>query len=193
MVGKFNKASLENIKIEFNQVYNQEVVSGKPDVKNYKKFMNKPDNRPTRKKRTPYEMFLLKYDAIEKNGVEHFKTDDLIYYFKKVATDNNKYFAITSLVKERAIMKRVMSNFDNEDICLMIEFLFNSPQDYLDKDRLNPSLLASAWVNTIIVDSKLWLEDKFVPRKNKSSKANPYNVGLVTNEDSDNDDVEVWE
>lgn len=67
-------------------------------------------------------------------------------------------------------MKRVKSNYSNREICGMIEFLYESDQDYLDKERLTPNLLGSSWVNTIYVDMKLWVEDKYIPRSTKTKK-----------------------
>ena len=69
-------------------------------------------------------------------------------------------------------MKRLKSNYDNREICGMIEFLYESDQDYLDKDRLSPNLLASQWVNTIYADMQLRIDDKYIPRSVQARKKN---------------------
>ena len=69
-------------------------------------------------------------------------------------------------------MKRLKTNYSTREICGMIEFLYESDQDYLEKDRLSPNVLASSWVNTIYADMKLWVEDKYVPRSVKTKKKN---------------------
>ena len=67
-------------------------------------------------------------------------------------------------------MKRLRANYSNREICGMIEFLYESEQDYLEKDRLSPNLLASSWVNTIFADMQLWVEDKYIPRSVQNKK-----------------------
>ena len=74
----------------------------------------------------------------------------------------------------------------------MIEFLYESDQDYLDKNRLSPNLLASQWVNTIYADMQLWVDDKYVPKsvqaiKKKSIKQREWN----REEAKTNDDVNI--
>ena len=69
-------------------------------------------------------------------------------------------------------MKRLKTNYSNREICVMIEFLYESDQDYLEKDRLSPNLLASQWVNTIYADMQLWVKDKYVPRSVQAKKKN---------------------
>lgn len=118
-----------------------------------------------------YESFLVKLKNFEEE-VEHFKPLDLVYYFKKVAEENGYKYVIVNIQKDMAVMKRVMSNYSAVEICGMIEFLYESDQDYLSKDRLSPNLLSSTWVNTIYADTKLWARNVYVPvskRKKKKS------------------------
>ena len=67
-------------------------------------------------------------------------------------------------------MKRLRANYDNREICGMIEFLYESDQDYLDKSRLSINILASSWINTIYADMKLWVDDKYIPRSVQTKK-----------------------
>ena len=68
-----------------------------------------------------------------------------------------------------AILKRLRDNYDTREICSMTQFLFRSEQDYLEKDRLSPNILASQWINTIYADMQLWVKDEY---KNKKTKKN---------------------
>lgn len=52
----------------------------------------------------------------------------------------------------------------------MIEFLFNSNQNYLDKTSLQPTVLISSWCNTIYRDSLLWVDDKYSPKTSKPKR-----------------------
>ena len=74
------------------------------------------------------------------------------------------------LLIDLPIYRRLRENYDNREICGMIEFLFRSEQDYLNKDRLSPNLLASQWVNTIYADTQLWLDDKYSPNSTKKKQ-----------------------
>jgi len=112
---------------------------------------------------TPYESFMLKMAKFSEY-VDDFKTRDLVYYFREIAEEAGHKYTIANIKKDMAIMKRLRESYSNRDICAMVEFLYHSDQDYLDKDRLSPNLLASQWVNTIYADTQLWLDDKYVPR-----------------------------
>ena len=89
-------------------------------------------------------------------------------------------------------MKRLKANYSNQEICGMIEFLYESDQDYLDKNRLSPNLLASSWVNTIYADTKLWVEDKYIPRSVQSkAKKNVKQREWDRHEAQTSDDVNI--
>lgn len=124
-----------------------------------------------RKKRrnTPYDSFLKKFNSIEES-IDDFNTQDLLYYFREVAQENGYKYVISNISKEMAVMKRVRVNFNNREICCMIEFLYESEQDYLDKTRLSPNILASGWVNTIYADMNLWVDDEYSPNSGKNNR-----------------------
>ena len=127
--------------------------------------------KPTRERRTstPYDSFLRKYNDLE-NTIDNFGTRDLVYYFREVAEEKGYKYTVSNIKKDMAIMKRLRANYNNREICGMIEFLYESDQDYLDKSRLSPNILASQWVNTIYADMQLWVEDKYVPRSVQTKK-----------------------
>lgn len=121
---------------------------------------------PTRKRNTsstPYDSFIRKYNDLEEQ-IDNFGTRDLVYYFREIAQEKGYRYTISNIKKDMAIMKRLRANYSNREICGMIEFLYESDQDYLDKNRLSPNLLASSWVNTIYADMQLWVDDKYIPR-----------------------------
>lgn len=126
---------------------------------------------PSRKQtnNSPYSTFLKKYSNLEET-IDSLGTRDLVYYFREIAEECGYKYVISNIKKDMAIMKRLKENYSNREICGMIEFLYESEQDYLEKDRLSPNLLASQWVNTIFADMKLWVEDKYVPRSRMTKK-----------------------
>ena len=130
---------------------------------------NKDRRRGNNGKKTPYDSFLEKYDRLEEY-IDSFKTRDFVYYFREVAGECGVKYTIANIKKDMAIFKRLSDNYSPREICGMIEFLFHSNQDYLDKNKLSPNLLASRWVNTIYADTQLWVEDKYIPQSNKKNK-----------------------
>ena len=130
-----------------------------------------PPTKERRSANTPYESFVRKYNNLEET-VDKLGTRDLVYYFREIAEECGYRYVISNIKKDMAIMKRLRSNYSNREICGMIEFLYESDQDYLEKDRLSPNLLASQWVNTIYADMKLWVDDKYIPRSVKTKRKN---------------------
>lgn len=122
-----------------------------------------------KKPSTQYENFYRKYTNLEES-IDSFGVTDLVYYFREIAKENGHRYVITNIVKDKAVFKRVLSNYSVREVCAMIEFIFESDQDYLDKDRTTPNVLYSAWVNTIYADMNLWLEDKYVPKSKKTKQ-----------------------
>ena len=133
----------------------------------------KPTESRKKKRQTsgssPYEIFYRKYQSLE-DTIDSFGTRDLVYYFREIANEQGYKYTISNIKKDMAIMKRLRANYSNREICGMIEFLYDSDQDYLEKDRLSPNLLVSQWVNTIYADMQLWVKDKYIPRSVKKKK-----------------------
>lgn len=127
----------------------------------------KKPKRKTNNSSSQYDIFLKKYENLEKY-IDDFSNRDLVYYFKKVAEDSGYKYTISNIQKDMHIFKVLRQNYDVREICGMIEFLYLSEQDYLDKDRLSPNILASRWVNTVYADFKLWLDDAYVPKSKKT-------------------------
>lgn len=128
-----------------------------------------PKNMRNTQTSSPYQSFLSKVDNLA-DSIDSFKTRDLAYYFREISERAGHRYVMTNIKKDMAIMKRLQENYTPREICGMIEFLFESEQDYLDKDRLSPNLLSSSWVNTIYADMKLWVEDAYVPKSKKKHK-----------------------
>lgn len=119
-------------------------------------------------KKSSYDRFLEKYQNLEDN-IDSFGTCDLVFYFRETAEESGYKYVIANMRKDLSIMKRLKENFNNREICGMIEFLYISEQDYLDKHRLSINILASGWINTIYADTMLWVDDQYVPQKSKKA------------------------
>lgn len=128
---------------------------------------DKPVTRGRKQEQTPYDAFLRRYADLE-NSIDSMGNRDLVYYFREIAEENGYKYVISNIKKDMAIMKRLHENFSSREICTMIEFLYESEQDYLDKERLSINILGSQWINSIYPDMKLWVNDEYVPRGQKS-------------------------
>ena len=170
----------KNVLLEFRQSRGQQEAPPKIENKT---------SRPSRTRRdsTPYDGFLQKYRNLE-DTIDSLGTRDLVYYFREIAEENGVKYTISNIKKDMAIMKRLRENYSNREICGMIEFLYISDQDYLDKDRLSPNILASQWVNTIYADMKLWVEDKYIPRKRQKHQNKEWTAPV-----EENSSIGAWE
>lgn len=116
-----------------------------------------------------YDNFYRKYVDLE-NTIDTLGTRDLVYFFREVAEEHGQKYVISNIQKDMAIMKRLLINYTTREICGMIEFLYDSEQDYLDKSRLSINLLASQWINTIYADMQLWVDDKYISKSKQNNR-----------------------
>ena len=150
---------------------NKEMIDSFKSARRTTEASKRPSRMPARKSPVTniYQAFLNKYNNIEET-IDTFGTRDLVYYFREVSMECEHKYVVSNIKKDMAIFKRLQENYSSREICGMIEFLFRSEQDYLDKNRLSPNVLASSWVNTIYADTQLWLDDKYSPNSAKKSK-----------------------
>ena len=139
------------------------------------KIKQRPSGKPPKKtynSNTQYDNFLKKNENFEEN-VGKFNSVDLVFYFKEQAEKAGYKLYIGNMAKEASCMKRLMKQFPNAEICAMIEFLYFSEQDYLEKDRLSIGILSSRWISTIHADMLLWVDDKYSPKSVVKRKKKP--------------------
>lgn len=120
-----------------------------------------------------YASFLKKYEDIE-NTVDTFNTNDLMYFFREKAKEVGVKYVIANMKRDLGIFKKLQSDYEPREICLMIEFIFCSNQNYLDKEITQPTVLSSTWCNTIYRDSIAWANDEYDPNfktaKNRTTR-----------------------
>lgn len=161
-----------------------------PKEEKKKKSLYVPPKSQRQGGSTPYENFLKKYNDLE-NHIDSFKTRDLAYFYREVSEESGHRYVMSNIKKDMAIFKRLQENFTSREICCMIEFLYLSEQDYLDKDRLSPNLLASQWVNTIYADMKLWVDDKYAPKSKKKHQNREWSAPV--DETSSSSKIGEWD
>lgn len=109
-----------------------------------------------------YSAFLEKYANLEET-VDEFTTNDLMYFFREKAREAGVKYVIANMKRDLGIFKKLQSDYEPREICLMIEFIFCSGQKYLDVAITQPTVLASTWCNTIYRDSIAWANDEYDP------------------------------
>ena len=114
------------------------------------------------KKSDPYSLFLDKYHHLSET-IDEFKTQDLMYFFREKAQESGVKYVIANMKRDMGIFKKLQENYTPREICLMIEFIFCSNQNYLDISITQPTVLSSSWCNTIYRDSILWANDEYEP------------------------------
>lgn len=141
-------------------------------------------------KSAQYKSFLAKYSDLE-HSFPRFNNMDLVYFFREKARECGIKYVITAVTRDMAIFKRLAKNYEIREVLLMIEFLFSDEQDYLDKVSLQPTILASRWLNTIYADSIAWSNDEYVPH-NKRRKSNTSNREWTSTDDEHSTKIGEW-
>lgn len=127
----------------------------------------------TKQKVNKYDQYGRYLKKLEDGDLEKFSTRDIMFHFRDVANRNGvKYVIGNAKIDMRNFKTALERGYTNEQILAMIEFLFESDQDYLDKTTLHPGILLTGWCNTIFQDSQLWLDDLYVPRSERNKTKN---------------------
>lgn len=166
-----------------NKTNNSDLLASFRKARNQCELPFKEDNKKTKtktqksfsvgKKKSPYDRFLDKYEDLE-NCIDDFTALDLVYFFVEKARSSGIRYVVANYAKETACAKKLLKSYSAREVCLMIEFLFESEQTYLNKDSLSITVLTSSWCNKIFRDSMLWVDDEYVdspPRKNIKKKS----------------------
>ena len=183
----FHKQNIQDLQDVFRKARNQVVMlpSSYNPAKARKEEENKPFNKNSR-----YMMYQKK---LVQEEFEKFKSPDIVYFFRDHAKEYNPKFVISNWNKECSIAKRLITErYSPEEVCAMIEFLFNSEQDYLDKATLSLGIICSSWCNTIYRDMQLWLDDKYVPRKKGGVKSKVKREFVKDENEEENVSIGEW-
>lgn len=118
-----------------------------------------------------YIAYKNRIDNLTEDNIDELTTRDLVYHFRDKAHEAGSRYVISNFKRDMGVMKKVRERYSIREVLLMIEFMFESEQDYIDKIHAQPTILVSNWTNTILPDAELWIEGKYIPRsKKKHSK-----------------------
>ena len=139
---------------------------------NYESEEPKKSNRKNKKSSSNYiDNFKVKYANLSKT-IDDFKTKDLLYLFRQVAYDSGNRYVIANFAKDMHIFKKLQENYTPREIWNMIDFVYNSEQNYMDRSNFSPNILVSSWCNTLFNDSQKYIKGEYIPlnRSKKSKK-----------------------
>jgi len=144
--------------------FNLDLIAQKPKTTNTESIKHKKEDKNLSSAKKRYLAKLMD------ERFNEFNSGDWIMYFQdayKEATGEN--YIVGFYPKAHAIFKRLIKEFTVLEIRNMIDFIFKSNQDIVDKITASPSVLSGNWINTMYVSSKLWVRGKYVPKSKKFS------------------------
>lgn len=178
---RVSKVDTSDLVGAFRQVHNQLSTRVDKSVDNSKKRSSKP-------KKDPYAKFKEKLNDLQ-NTIDTFNSPELWFYFIEVAERNNIHYVCSNKARDLGALKILLSKYPAREICLMIEFLFESGQQYLELETITPSVIGSAWLNTIHSDSMKWVMGDFNPNKKAPKASREWSKSV----DEDNIDIGGWD
>ena len=164
-----SKDLLQAFRESRQQIQQRPVEKSVDSVNNSKKNFTRGYSARKNVTSDPYSSFLDKYNHLSET-IDSFKTQDLMYFFREKARESGVKYVIANMKRDMGIFKKLQENYTPREICLMIEFIFCSNQNYLDITITQPTVLSSSWCNTIYRDSLLWAEDAYEPTERKTTR-----------------------
>lgn len=105
--------------------------------------------------------FLLKLEAEQYNEFDY---KDWFQYFVHKAQSQGVRYITRNYAKEYAIIKSILNEMSWVDLKNMIDFVFDSPQDIVDKRTVGLWVLSKGWINSIFQNTQLWINGKYKPK-----------------------------
>lgn len=108
-------------------------------------------------------------EKLKEQRYEDFTSRDILFFFKDYAKKEGIpfYSNLQQDIKYMANIKQAKNTYSNQEILGIIQFIFISDQDYLDKRKVSPSILCSTWMNTLYADASDFANGKYVPKSQK--------------------------
>lgn len=164
--------SEEHLSDVLRKLRGQSTISSVISAEYEKTLKGIPEPRKKKKKTiagSSYDIFLHKYEDLD-NSISAFNTQDCVYFFREKSHEAGAKYVIANMQRDIGIFKKLQESFSVMEILLMIEFIFSGEQTYLDIRRVQPTVLASNWVNKIYQDSIDWSNDCYIDTKTPYTK-----------------------
>ena len=108
------------------------------------------------------------YNKYKAKSIDKYNSRDILYYYKDLAKECGIKFVSNISLDNRYMrnIKQALQNYTIEEVLGMYEFLFKSPQTYLDMKSSHPGIILTQWGNRIYNDSLAFKEGNY-KEKNK--------------------------
>lgn len=123
------------------------------------------------------------------NTINTFNGNDFLGYFVRKSKEADTSYIIGNVVKDRGVMKKAFTKYGKREVIQVIDFLFTSPQNYIDTRKVAPTILISSYMTTLLADSADWLEGKY-QAKGKKGKVREWSS--IDGNESDNIKIGEW-
>ena len=128
-----------------------------PIKKSPKSNPKKPTNTNLKNK----ERFMQK---LEDEEFEYFDHKDWFQYFVHKASEQGVKYITRNYAKEYAIIKSILNEMSWLELKDMIDFIFDSNQDMIEKRTVGVWILSKGWINSVYQNTILWKEGKYKPK-----------------------------
>lgn len=108
-------------------------------------------------------------EKLKEHRYEDFTSRDILFFFKDYTKKEGIpfYSNLQQDIKYMANIKQAMNTYSKQELLGIIQFIFISDQDYLDKRKVSPSILCSTWMNTLYADASDFANGEYVPKSQK--------------------------
>lgn len=103
-------------------------------------------------------------EKLEDERFADFNEKDWFQYFVHKGAEHGVRYLVRNYAKDYTILKSIMTEMTWVELKLMIDFVWDSPQDIMDKQTVGIFILSKGWINTIYQNSILWRDGKYKPK-----------------------------
>lgn len=103
-------------------------------------------------------------EKLEDERFMDFDEKDWFQYFVLKAKEQGVKYLVRNYAKDYTIIKSILSELTWDELKTMIDFVWESDQDIVDKRTVGIWILSKGWINTIYQNSVLWKDGQYVPK-----------------------------
>jgi hypothetical protein len=125
----------------------------------------KSSSKKTQSKETAMQNNKTRFLAkLEEEAFAEMDEKDWFQYFVHKANEKGVRYITRNYAKEYAIIKSILNELSWLDVKNMIDFVFESNQDIVDKRTVGLWVLSKGWINSIFQSTQLWIAGQYKPK-----------------------------
>ena len=95
-------------------------------------------------------------DKLAKKQFSKFNAGDLLFYYQYKADRKHIRCIITNKIAMKSVFSKLKKEFSQEEICTMIDYLFDSGQTFIEMPKATPFILYSGYTQRIWAEAMEW-------------------------------------